>query len=98
MGWLGDSMGEDAYATLMECMRTGIEKWTEAVFGTTFTSKGRTYKMGQQRDSHSCGVCAINAIYASIHGTILFTRATHSRHWLEYFITAASFLLQGKVR
>ena len=86
-------MGGDACATLMECTRTGIEKWTEAVFGTTFTSKGRTYKMGQQTDSHSCGVCAINAIYASIHGTNLFTCATHSRYRLEYFIAAASFLL-----
>ena len=95
---LGDSMGGSSYSKLMDVVRSAIERWTEAIFGTSFSNQGRVYKMGNQADVDSCGVCVINAIDASIHGTELFTNETRSMHRLRQFITAAEYLLEDTVR
>lgn len=90
-------MSGDACAAPMKATRAGIERWTAAVFGTKFISNGKTYRVGTQKDAHSCGICVINGIDASIHGSNLFTRATRSKHRLEYFIATVNHLLQGQV-
>ena len=54
--------------------------------------------MGTQTDAHSCGICVINAVKASILGDVLFTRETRFRLRLEYFAEAAEYILQDPVR
>ena len=94
----GDSLTGNAYAKSIKAIAAGVEAWTMAVFGKRFTSTGRSYAIGGQTDSHSCGVCVINAINASMNGTELFTRETRSKYRLQYFITAAEYLLKDTVR
>lgn len=93
----GDSMSGSHYAELIQTTRAGIERWTDAVFGVRFISGGKVYVVGSQTDSHSCGVCVINGIDVTMHGAELFTRPTRSRLRLQYFIRAATHLLQGQV-
>jgi hypothetical protein len=81
----------------MRAARTGIEKWTHAVFGIKFLSKGKVYTVGTQSDHHSCGVCVINCIEVAMQGSTLFTRHARSKHRLEYFIAATEYLLQDPV-
>jgi len=85
------------YPHLMANIKAGIGGWTEAVFGTPFTSKGRAYTVGAQMDASSCGVCVINAINASIHRTELFKAQARSKFRLRYFIEGVEYLLQGQV-
>ena len=87
----------DVYAKPLGIIRVGIERWTEAVFGTKFNSKGKVLGVGQQNDAHSCGVCVINFIYCAMHGDKLFTWVDCSLHRLQYFINAVEHLFGGKV-
>jgi len=92
----GDSMSVDLYADHIAAVARGLERWTEAAFGTRFANvgRGKDYKIGRQPDTHSCGICVINAIKAAIHGDNLFTAETSSKHRLEHFNEAANYLLR----
>jgi len=87
-------MRVDLYADHIGVVARGIERWTEAAFGTRFVGRGKDYRIGRQPDTHSCGVCVINAIKAAIHGDELFTAETSSKHRLEHFNEAANYLLK----
>lgn len=91
-------MNGESFKTLMMKVKAGIKSWTRAVFGSEFVSKGRKYKIGTQKDSHSCGICVINAFYASILNSELFDRQARSRYRLDMFIAAGNYLLEGRVR
>ena len=90
-------MSGEVYAAPMGIIGVGIERWTEAVFGSKFAPRGKALTVGRQADQHSCGVSVINAINSAMHGGRLFTHPDRFMHRLVYFIDAAKYLLEGKV-
>lgn len=91
-------MRSNSFPAHLASVKSGIEAWTEAVFGHRFQSKGKKYPMEEQDDANSCGVCVISAFNVVIHQARPFTHESRCQLRLEYFIAAAAHLLSDEVQ
>ncbi|OJT07821.1 hypothetical protein TRAPUB_1281 [Trametes pubescens] len=66
----GDSLLSTRENTSMETIIQDLQAWLLHAFQKTFTNKGNTLAHGRQDDTHSCGVCTVNAI-APVVATII---------------------------
>ncbi|KAM5537457.1 hypothetical protein V8D89_008873 [Ganoderma adspersum] len=60
--------------------------WLSSRFSGQFRVVGRKLESGEQIDSYSCGICAMNAISHSIFGDILWTdsrKAVYRARWFQ---------------
>ena len=76
-------MRSDSYPAHLASVKSGIEVWTEAVFGHRFQSKGRKYPMEEQDDMNSCGVCVVMHLtffaFSSFSSFLFFKTSRHSQ-------------------
>ena len=57
-----------------------------------FKNLGDTLPIGQQKDTHSCGICVMNAMEHVVFGAPLFTARTRESLRIRYFSELVTYL------
>ena len=90
----GDSLMPSVLRQDKKQIHLGLSKWLKAIFGGPFKDMGRTFAIGKQKDSHSCGICVINSIEHELFGTTLITHSSRNALRIHYFTEAMKFVLK----
>ena len=98
---LGDShypakgkAGKDGPSTDTGALRCELKDWLEDVFGSPFEDIGMILPIAEQRDSHSCGPCVLNALENAVFATKLSKSREHLNLRIRYFVELSRYLLE----
>ena len=83
---LGDSLGGNPKELM-----TAMKKWLKSQFDGNWVNRGHSLPIGCQLDSHSCAICAVNAIAHAVSGDRLWEQkiATYERAtWFTNLVKA----------